>query len=60
MKMVQCLYSLLAESYSKKGDKVNYIGTIQKGRQAYSNDKQLILSELNYFIEAGKVQRGNY
>lgn len=50
------LYSLLAESYSKKGDKVNYIGTIQKGRQAYSNDKQLILSELNYFIEAGKYK----
>jgi tetratricopeptide (TPR) repeat protein len=50
------LYSLLAESYSKKGDKNNYIGTIQKGRAAYSNDKQLILSELNYFIEAGKYK----
>jgi tetratricopeptide (TPR) repeat protein len=40
----------------KKGDKVNYIATIQKGRQAYSNDKQLILAELNYFIEAGKYK----
>lgn len=50
------LYSLLAESYLKKGDKANYIGVIQKGRQAYSNDKQLILSELNYFIEAGKYK----
>ena len=50
------LHSLLAESYLKKGDKVNYISTIQKGRQLYSNDKQLILSELNYFIEAGKYK----
>jgi tetratricopeptide (TPR) repeat protein len=50
------LYSLLAESYQKKGDKPNYIATIQKGRQAFSNDKQLILSELNYFIEAGKYK----
>ena len=50
------LYSLLAESYLKKGDKVNYISTVQKGRQIYSNDKQLILSELNYFIEAGKYK----
>jgi len=50
------LYSLLADSYSKKGDKANYIATIQKGRQAYSNDKSLILSELNYFIEAGKYK----
>jgi tetratricopeptide (TPR) repeat protein len=50
------LYSLLADSYLKKGDKTNYIGTIQKGRQAYSNDKQLILSELNYFIETGKYR----
>jgi len=50
------LYSLLADSYLKKGDKVNYISTVQKGRQIYSNDKQLILSELNYFIEAGKYK----
>ena len=50
------LYSLLADSYLKKGDKTNYIATVQKGRQAYSNDKQLILSELNYFIEAGKYK----
>jgi tetratricopeptide (TPR) repeat protein len=50
------LYSLLAESYLKKGDKEKYIATIQKGRAAYSNDKQLILAELNYFIEAGKYK----
>ncbi|HRG58364.1 MAG TPA: tetratricopeptide repeat protein [Bacteroidia bacterium] len=50
------LYSLLAEGYLKKGDKDKYIGTIQKGRAAYSNDKQLILSELNYFIEAGRYK----
>jgi tetratricopeptide (TPR) repeat protein len=50
------LYSLLAEIHSNKGDKANYIATIQKGRQIYSNDKQLILSELNYFIEEGKYK----
>jgi len=50
------LYSLLADAYLKKGDKQNYITTIQKGRKAYSNDKSLILSELNYFIEAGKYK----
>ncbi|MFN7692342.1 MAG: tetratricopeptide repeat protein [Bacteroidota bacterium] len=50
------LYSLLADCYSKKGDKESYIATVQKGRAAYSNDKQLILSELNYFIEAGKYK----
>lgn len=50
------LYSLLADCYLKKGDKEKYISIIQKGRAAYSNDKQLILSELNYFIEAGKYK----
>jgi tetratricopeptide (TPR) repeat protein len=50
------LYNLLADCYSKKGDKEGYIATVQKGRAAYSNDKQLILSELNYFIESGKYK----
>ncbi len=50
------LVGLLADEYLKKGDKANYIATVQKGRTAYPNDKSLIIAELNYFIEAGKYK----
>lgn len=50
------LYGMLADCYDKKSDKQNYINSIQKGRQAYPNDKDLIVSELNYFIETGKYK----
>ena len=48
------LYRFLASTYTAKGDKEGYKTTIQKGRKAYPNNKDLIVDEINIFIEAGQ------
>jgi Flp pilus assembly protein TadD len=49
------LYSAMARIHKRKGDSAKFLETIQKGRAQFPNDKNLIITELNYYIEAGKI-----
>ncbi|MES2837711.1 MAG: hypothetical protein V4667_09320 [Bacteroidota bacterium] len=49
-------YSFLANVYREKKDDDNTLATIQRGRTAFPNDKNLILDELNYYLGKGKIK----
>jgi Flp pilus assembly protein TadD len=49
------LYSSMARIYKRKGETEKFLETLQKGRALFPNDKNLILNELNYYIETGKI-----
>lgn len=48
-------YRYLADVCKKDKDDAGYIQAIKDGRVAYPNDKDLIIDELNYYIENGKT-----
>lgn len=48
------LYVFMANAHRTAGDTAAYISTIQSGRKAYPNDKNLVIEELNYFLGTGK------
>jgi Flp pilus assembly protein TadD len=50
------IYFLLAGAYKQANNDAAYLSTIQEGRKAYPNDKNLIIEELNYYIKANKTQ----
>lgn len=50
------LYRSLANIYTKEGDKVKAQEYIKKGRVAYPNDYNLIVTELDGYLAAGKHQ----
>jgi hypothetical protein len=50
------IYFLLASAYKQANNDAAYLSTIQEGRKAYPNDKNLIIEELNYYIKANKTQ----
>ena len=54
-KVAASIYSMLASVYKEQSDMNNYISTLQNGRKVYPNDKNLILLELNYYLESGKT-----
>ena len=54
-KIAAGVYNMLATVYSEQKDQANYIATVQSGRAAFPNDKNLILLELNYYLETGKT-----
>jgi tetratricopeptide (TPR) repeat protein len=47
-------YFFLSNIYKTQNDNTNYIATIQEGRKAFPDDKNLILEELNYYLANGK------
>lgn len=49
------LYVSMARIYKRKGDTEKFLDIIQKARVLFPNDKNLILTELNYYIETGKI-----
>jgi tetratricopeptide (TPR) repeat protein len=49
------IYIMLATVYKEQSDLTNYLATLQNGRKAFPNDKNLIFLELNYFLETGKT-----
>lgn len=50
------IYLYLSNVYLLQGDTVKRIQTIQKGRQAYPDNLDLITQELQYYLESGKSQ----
>lgn len=50
------LYNQLAKIYQAQGNNAEYTKTIKKGREVYPNDKDLIITELNDYITAGKYK----
>lgn len=54
-KVAASIYSMLANTYQAQKDMTNYLSTLQAGRKAFPNDKNLILLELNYYLESGKT-----
>lgn len=51
------IYAFLGQLYKEKGDSAKYIETIRKGRNAYPNDKALIIEELDYYLQKGDNQQ---
>lgn len=47
-------YSMLAAIYKREGNTEKFMSTIQAGRKAFPNDKDLIIEELNYYLENKK------
>ena len=47
-------YRFLADIYNRENNIDQYLATLQKGRKAYPNDKDLIVEELNYYLKTGK------
>lgn len=49
------IYRYLASLQKKSGDLNAAIATTQKGRQAYPNDKEIMLDEVSFLQEAGRT-----
>jgi tetratricopeptide (TPR) repeat protein len=49
-------YSSLANIYMVSGDTTGSIGIIQKGRAAYPNDVNLLISETNHYLKTDKKE----
>lgn len=47
-------YSFLAEAYMSQNQNEKAIATIDKGRAAHPDDKQLRIDEINYYIKTGQ------
>jgi len=50
------MWLYIANVYNKMEDPEGYIRTIQEGREQYPNDADLIIYELNYYLQNGKYQ----
>jgi tetratricopeptide (TPR) repeat protein len=50
------LWLYIANVYNKMENPEGYITTIQKGREKYPNDADLIIYELNYYLQNGKFK----
>jgi len=48
------LYASMSKIYKKEGDNEKAFEYIQKGRKAYPNDNNLLVSELDYYLKSGK------
>ena len=48
------LYGSMAKIYKKEGDEEKALEYIKKGRKAYPNDNNLLVSELDYYLQSGK------
>lgn len=49
-------YSALMNVYSSMNDSVAAMDILKKGREAYPNDINLVISETNYFLKSNKSQ----
>lgn len=49
------LYIFLAHSYFESGDSTKGIESLQKGRELYPDNKDLLVEEINYFLAKGKT-----
>lgn len=50
------LWLYIANVYNKMEDPEGYISTIQEGREKYPEDADLIIYELNYYLQNGKFK----
>lgn len=50
------LYRSLAKIYKNEGDTVKALECVKKGREAYPNNNNLIVEELEYYLQTGKDQ----
>jgi len=48
------LYSSMAKLYKKEGNEDKALEYIKKGREAYPKDNNLLVSELDYYLQSGK------
>ena len=48
------LYASMARIYKKEGDEAKALSYIQEGRKAYPNDNNLLVAELDYYLQSGK------
>jgi tetratricopeptide (TPR) repeat protein len=48
-------FNRMAQIFKKKGEIPKFLETLQKGKALFPNEKGLILTELNYYIETGKI-----
>jgi tetratricopeptide (TPR) repeat protein len=47
------LYAAMAKIYNKEGDEEKAMEYIKKGREAYPNNNNLLVSELDYYLRTG-------
>ncbi|MCO6495167.1 MAG: tetratricopeptide repeat protein [Bacteroidetes bacterium] len=50
------LYIFLANSYFAESDSANGIATLEKGREIYPENKELLIEEINYYLAQGKTE----
>jgi len=51
------IYSFLLNIYKAQQDTVGKLAVIQQGRNAFPDDNNLIIEELNYYIESGDKEK---
>ncbi|GAB4257969.1 MAG: hypothetical protein Kow0079_15200 [Vicingaceae bacterium] len=50
------LYQSLAKIYKEEGDTAKALQIIQDGRKAYPGDKNLIVEEVDFYLQSGKTE----
>jgi tetratricopeptide (TPR) repeat protein len=51
------IYPMLADLYKESGDTAKMLGTVKIGRTRFPNDLGIIISETNYYLGTGQIEK---